>query len=421
MGNFFSFLRGYLKIKVRGYSPERFMNLCSNHGISLWGIRQWEDDSEKSAYVMYIGLSDFFRLRPIARKTGTRAVVLERYGLPFFLQKIKKRTIFAVGLPCCLLFLIMMSQFIWAIEFEGNYAITDDVLLDFLKENGVDFGVYKDRIDIEQLEDGIREYFQAVTWTSIKVEGTRLVVKLKENDLLTDLDTEGNREDNDCIGSDLIANADGVIYSILTRQGVPMVAAGDSVRRGDVLVAGTIPVLSDDGTIKEYQYCHADADIQMDYGLEFRKMQPLYYEYRNYTGREKKNIFLGFGEKHLYIPLHHCDFLLYDTMEEIKQIQILPQIYLPLYYGVEIHREYFTVEAVYETDIAENLLQERIDKNIKTLIEKGVQIIQKDVTIDTVGKSVYLHGIFRLRGPVGQSRPLETKDLPIQETDVGSS
>ena len=108
MREFFRYLQGYLKIKVWGYSPERFMNLCSNHHILLWDIARQED-----YYTMYISLSGFYKLRPIVRKTGTRAAVLERYGLPFFIRKMRKRKIFALGLPCCLAFLIAMSQFVW--------------------------------------------------------------------------------------------------------------------------------------------------------------------------------------------------------------------------------------------------------------------------------------------------------------------
>lgn len=413
MGDFFSSIRGYLKIKVWGYSPERFMNLCRNHGISLWGIGKFEDNTETSGYEMYIGLSDFFRLRPIARKTGTRAVVLERYGLPFLLQKMKRRKMFIGGILFCFVFLISMSQFIWSIEFEGNYSLTDDVLIDFMEKNGVEYGEYKKRIDIEKIESQIRENFDEVTWTSVKIEGTRLIVQIRENDLFQE---NRNRETDEVYqGSNLVANADGMVYSILTRSGVPLVSAGDMVKKGDILVSGAIPVYNDDGSIKCYQYCHADADIVTDYGVEIRISQPLEYEYKNYTGREKKNIFLETGGYLFRVRLHKCEYTYFDTIKNIRQVKVLSQIYLPLYYGQEIHREYQPVEAVYDTVTAEKILRERLDKKLRSLSEKGVQIIQKDVTIDTVGKYVYLDGIFRVRGFIGQTCPIEITDPPAEK------
>lgn len=72
-------LQGYVKIRVWGFAPQRFINLCSNKGILLWNIEKQED-----VYTMCIGLRSFYELRPIARKTKVRVVISERYGLPFF-------------------------------------------------------------------------------------------------------------------------------------------------------------------------------------------------------------------------------------------------------------------------------------------------------------------------------------------------
>lgn len=58
-------LQGYVKIRVWGFAPQRFINLCSNKGILLWNIEKQED-----VYTMCIGLRSFYELRPIARKTS---------------------------------------------------------------------------------------------------------------------------------------------------------------------------------------------------------------------------------------------------------------------------------------------------------------------------------------------------------------
>lgn len=73
-------LQGYVKIRVWGFAPQRFINLCSNKGILLWNIEKQED-----VYTMCIGLRSFYELRPIARKTKVRVVISERYGLPLLL------------------------------------------------------------------------------------------------------------------------------------------------------------------------------------------------------------------------------------------------------------------------------------------------------------------------------------------------
>ena len=49
-------LQGYVKIRVWGFAPQRFINLCSNKGILLWNIEKQED-----VYTMCIGLRSFLR------------------------------------------------------------------------------------------------------------------------------------------------------------------------------------------------------------------------------------------------------------------------------------------------------------------------------------------------------------------------
>ena len=93
------FLKGYVRMKIWGVSPERFLNLCSNKNLLLWDISKDGD-----AYIMCISLKAFLQLRPIARKTGVRVVVLQRYGLPFLLPGLLKRKIFVAGLVLCVIF-----------------------------------------------------------------------------------------------------------------------------------------------------------------------------------------------------------------------------------------------------------------------------------------------------------------------------
>lgn len=90
MIGFFRFLKGYLRIRVWGYSPERFMNLCCNHDILLWDIEKCADGS----YNMNISLSGYFQIRPFVRKTGTKVAVLNKFGLPFFIPHIKLHSFF---------------------------------------------------------------------------------------------------------------------------------------------------------------------------------------------------------------------------------------------------------------------------------------------------------------------------------------
>ena len=122
------FLRGYVKIRIKGYSPERFLNLCSHHQIDIWGLQPC-----KNSYEMYVKLKDFRKIRPIVRKTRTKVILVERFGMPFFITRCRSRTWFLAGAVLCMLLLMFYTSFIWDIHFEGNEKWTDEVLLQFVE------------------------------------------------------------------------------------------------------------------------------------------------------------------------------------------------------------------------------------------------------------------------------------------------
>lgn len=390
MISFFRYLKGYVKIRVTGYAPERFLNLCRNHGLVLWGIAGCP-----GGFVLYLSLSDYWQIRTIVRKTKTRVAVLERCGLPFFADRLKRRKIFLIGLPCCIAFLLLMSRFVWAIDFEGNYRLTDDVLKDFLVSQGVDYGVRKSDLNMEQLETALREQFDLLTWTSAHLQGSRLTIRVKENDLPDPLAALEEKEAGlpaDAPGSDLVASADGVVSSILTRAGVPMVKAGDTVQKGDLLVSGQIPIRQDDGSVREYTYCHADADVFLERTRPVDLKQPLAYQYKNYTGREKKRCFFETGSKRYLLGLRPKGYVRYDTVAETRQVSLFGQIDLPFFVGSIRFREYLPVDALYQEETAVSILEEKFSKIVESLAEKGVQIIEKNVKIEKTD------GVLRLRG-----------------------
>ena len=368
------------------------MNLCSNKDILLWDIVR---DGE--VYYMNITLKGFFKLRPIAKKTGIRVAVLQRYGLPFFLPKLLKRKVFLAGLLLTVAFWIWSSTHIWDIELEGNYQITQDVFNRFLKDNQVSEGMRKELLDIEELEKEIRRQFPQVTWASAKLDGTKLRISIKENDapILTDVEEKTP-------GRDLVSQYQGTVVSIMVRSGVPVVAPGDVVEFGSVLVEGKVPVYNDDSTLREYIYVDADADVILEHTQSFSDTLPFDYIKKEYTGREEKRYYLRLGEKEWKMP-EDRPFLVYDSLIRESRSLLFQKLSIPFYTGSYTHREYQNVEYEYTLDEAKIILIQKISDYIESLEEKGVQIIEKDVKIDTNADSWVVTGEFLVQEPVGVS------------------
>lgn len=409
MIKFLKYMKGYLRIRVWGFSPERFMNLCSNKGILLWDISR-----EGDVYCMNITLRGFWELRPIVKKTGTRVAVLDRYGLPFFLPQLMKRKMFVIGLILAVAFWLLSSLFIWGIEFSGNYQITDDMLQSFLKQNQVTIGMKREKVDIEELEKQIRRQFPQVTWVSVRMNGTKLLIDIKENDAPLTMEgsasTDGQKEE---VGSDLVSEYGGRVTAMIVRSGVPKVAIGDTVEEGTVLVEGKVPVYNEDATVREYRYVDADADIVLEHGTSFTANLPFDHIEKEYTGREKQSHYIKLGERSWNLPESN-PFLVYDSVIRETRPQVLEQLSLPVFWGTVVHREYQNVEYAYTREEAEILLNQKLMEFLAEIEEKGVQIIEKDVRIDTGDGAWALTGEFLVQEPVGKS--VRTERIEVGET-----
>lgn len=407
MVRFINFMKGYVRIKVWGVSAERFMNLCANKNLLIWDVIKKED-----GYEMYMSLPAFYEIRPLARKTSTRAVVLKRYGLPFMLPGLRKRVAFTVCCISVIVFWFASSLFLWDIEFEGNYKLTDEMLLDFLEEHEVRVGILKNTLDIELLEKEIRREFTDVTWTSMKLEGSRLMVSVKENDapIIESSEQESVAE----TGVDIVTPYEGTIREMIVRKGVPQVKIGDGVTVDTILVEGKVPVLNEDSTVREYLYVESDADIMLEHVIDYEESLAVSYTRKIYTGREKEGGFLRWGDHELTLD-RKKPYLLYDVVTRVEQPGLFEILKIPFYTGSYQYREYYIREEKYTEEQAEELLSGKLSEFLKALQEKGVQIIEKDVKISGNEDSWICSGNLTIVEKIETRRPTVTENI----TDIG--
>lgn len=413
MLHWIQYIRGYVTIKVWGYSAERLLNLCGNHDILVWGIKDHGD-----YHTMNISVRGFFALKPLLKKTGTRAAVLQRYGLPFLVSKMYRRKIFVIGLIGCMLFWILTSGYIWNIEIEGNFALTEDVLMDYLEEQGIHTAMKKSRLNIENLERALREDYDLITWTSVQLNGTTLLVHIKENEM-PEYDQSGQPKTE--TGMDLIATRSGTVTYMITRSGVPQVATGDTVEKGDVLVSGAVPVYNEDTTVRKYQFVVSDADIILRYGEDISVEKHVDYEEKRYTGEQEKIYVLGAGDREWSLRFRKIPYAAYDSSEEKKQVKLLDHLYLPFSYGHKTVQEYEIIDQKHTEEEMKTLMQEEWDKIISTLDEKGVQIAEKNVTIKKNEKKWVLNAHMELEESAVELVPTRTEPVTEEQSQEEES
>ena len=362
-------IRGYLTVWITGSQVNRFFNLCANRGIYLWDIFR-----EDEGYSAKMKAEDFFRIKDIAKKTDSRLKIKEKKGLLFHLRKQKKRKLFIAGPFICLILLFFLSHFLWSVEISGSYRVTQDVIMDYLQEQGIHIGMPISRIPFAQLEMKLREEYEEINWISVSIEGTRLDIRIKETDVW-------DEKRRNLSGINLISPVEGTVTDILIRQGTALVKRGDQVKKGDTLIEGKVPVTDENGEIKQIDYYQSDGDVWINYTIPIKEELLLSYEKREYSGKEREKTYLEIGGRKLGVDFRRIPFEQYDLIEERENITLLGDISLPVCICRRLYREYSLRDSTYTQAEGEKILEKRFEKIIEALEKKGVQIIEKNVKI----------------------------------------
>ena len=427
------YIRGYVKIRIQGYSPERFLNLCRYHHILIWGLRP-----KDNAYEMYLTLDGFRKLRPIIRKTHTRVALLERCGLPFFIRKHRKRKMFLAGALICIGLLFFYSSYIWDIHFEGNDKWTDQTLLEFLETKEVSPGMPKSRVDCSRIVKDIRAQYDDIVWVSASMDGSRLRIQIKENEDTfreeeKSLDPSGGPESSqngnasqetarsdgaDQTPTDLVASQDGVITSIITRNGVPMVHVGDSVKKGDLLVSGRVEVLNDAAEVIGYQYQQSDADIFADTQMAYKDQIPLTYQKKTYDPYEQRRLwYIRLGPFRISAGTLSQDFPKWEKYTEEYQLRLGENFYLPVDYGMICIKSYQTNEKKHSKQKLQEILTKNFTQFSKEMEEKGIQICENSVKIHVYKNSAVASGTLYLNQKITETADTEILTIERNEQD----
>lgn len=382
-------IKGYLQVEYFSADHTRFLNICRNRGVELWGIYQ-----KKQSVFFQCYPKDFKKLIPIRRRCGGTLRISKRRGVIFLLKKNIRHCCYLVGILLFLALGSLLSSRVWKIHFEGNYSYTEEELTKFLKFHEVEYGMQKRNVECEKIELMMREAYPDITWVSAHLQGTKLLIHIKEN-------FDGYTEQTEHTPCNLIANASGVITQMVTRTGVPMVHVGDTVEQGQILVGGIVENYGDQNELLSRNYVQADADIYGEVQIAYEDAFPMEYEVLKHTGNERKFYSLRVLNQSFHITFSKEHYRQSDVTREEHQLKVAEDFYLPVHYGTISVREYEKLKQRYTETEANLLAQNRLDRFLLELQEKGVQILEKNVTIECDSNICKGSGWIRVKQSLG--------------------
>ncbi|GAA4858280.1 sporulation protein YqfD [Paenibacillus vulneris] len=383
-------LRGYVLIEIRGGQLERLINALSEKKMSVWDIRIVDETHAE----MFIVVKDYFRLRPLLKETGCRVHVRTRHGLPFLLDKLEKRKIFAIGIIGFVIGLYMLSSVIWQVRVEGNELISTQQVLEAAKEQGIYKLQWKYRLkNPDVMSRAMQSKLPGTAWVGVEVHGTHIIIKVVEATVPDKQPLLNPRH--------LVASKSGMVTYILAEKGRPLVKANTYVKKGDILISGIL------GDEVNRQTVVASGEVRGLVWYSPKVEVPLVQQYKVYTGEVKERSYLVFGNRALQLTGYgKTGFEQFETIPERKTLQI-GTYNLPIGWLNEKVMQVHVMEKSLDPQVARALGIEEAKKEILASAGPDAKVVNEKILHEkTENGKVYMEVHLEVEESITQEQPI---------------
>lgn len=380
-----NYILGYVNITVEGYFIERFINICNNKHILLWNSKR------KKATILNtnISINDFRKINKIVKESKTRLKIEKKKGLPFILNKYKKRKIFFFLLIIMFIMTISLTNFIWNIEVTGNNKISTEEILDTIGKEGLTIGILKNKVDIKEIVSKIRLERDDLAWIGIEIKGTNAIVKIVEADPKPDIIPE----EDYC---NIIATKAGIISKVDAINGTALVKEGDVIKEGTILIGGWL-----EGKYTGIRYVHANGSVKAKVWYESTKKIELKQVKKRETSRVENKYSVNINNFNINFYKTLSKFKKYDTIEEIKKLKLFSDFYLPIEIVKKTNKEYTEEEIIYNKGEAKNIAIEQAKQELEEQIDNKENVLNTYINYNETEDYIEVQVIYEVLEEIG--------------------
>lgn len=388
---FFNYLLGFVNITVEGFFVERFINNCINNKVFLWSIKR----INSTLVTANIGIGEFKKIRAIARKTKCKVSINSKKGLPIILNRYRKRKLLLLILIPIFFCVLITSTYIWNIEISGINNIEESEILSQLADEGIDIGKKKSGIDTKTVINNIRLKRNDISWMSIDMKGTNIIIKIVEADEKPNLINENEY-------CNIVAKQKGIITKITADTGTALVKVGDVVEEGDILIGGYM-----EGKYTDTRYVHAKGNVEARIWYTKKLESKFTREITEETGITENKYSINFNNFKINLYKSIPNFENYDTINETNKIQIFNNFYLPIEITKTTYVEQKTTNITYGKEELKEILIEELEKQFEAEDINKLNVINKVVNFYEKENSIEIEMTYEVKNNIGIEEKLE--------------
>lgn len=237
-------LLGNVTFRVSGKAPWYFLSRAAKMGYGLWGMEEQQDGD----VLAHAGRSEYPKLEELAQSCGCTLEKTQENGPHHLLHRLWGRKGLPVGFLLACLLLGQLSGRVWGIRVNGCEETDPQQVLAAAADYGIEVGGSMS-FDAHAASGAVMRRLPGVSWLSVNTRGCFVEIELREA-----IPTPEPLHES---GLSIIRAArEGQILSCEALAGELLVAPGDVVARGEMLVTGLLE--TSDG---RYLFQNAEAKI----------------------------------------------------------------------------------------------------------------------------------------------------------------
>lgn len=363
-----NYIIGYINVQIEGYYIERFISTSIKNGVLIWNIKK------KNTNLVYAKVStyDFEKLQQDARKNQCLVTSISKKGLPYLLKRYSRRKSFFIALLVLIVISFILSKFVWNIDVIGNSTVSSNEIIKLVNEEGLKKGTLKSKVNIDKIINKIRLCRDDISWVGIEIKGTNVIINIVESKEKPEIIDEDDF-------TNIIATKDGVITKAYAQNGTLLVKEGDEVKKGDVLISGTI-----EGKYTDKYYVNAIGEVKAKvlYSkiIKVKKNEIL----RERTGKKNVKFAIKFNNFKINLFKTLSKFKNYDTIYSDKKIKIFPNFYLPIEICKYTNYEVNLKSVSYSEDEAKQIGEKQAKEELNSkIIDK--EVVNSSTEIEDLG------------------------------------
>lgn len=357
------YICGYIRVSVEGYYIERFINICTNKKIIIWNLKR---DKNVKLY-FNVSINDFKTIIKIAKKLKCHTKIEKKCGLPFLLNRYKKRKIFAMLVIIVAISACIVSNFVWNIEIKVEDDNNLEGIFEDITQSGLNVGMLKSKINTKDVINKVRLKRDDVAWMGIELKGTNAIISIVKSDKKPNIVDETDY-------CNIVSDKVGMITKISAQNGTANVKVGDTVNVGTVLINGWL-----EGKYTGIRYVHAKGNVEAKVWHTKYKFVPYNTTEIKETGNVEKFYSIKFNNFEINLQKRVSKFKFYDTIEAEEKLKLFSDFYLPISVKKVTNKEQIKEEKTYNNEQAKDLGIQELEEELNLEIEDKNRIVNKNV------------------------------------------